>query len=298
MLSIDEAFKKFKRRLEILPTDESKASRRQQAIRDELDAELDIIEDRLTGAYVRDTKTRPLRDVDIFIVLGPGEANYREEHPRELLEAVREVLVPHYSEERVCTDRRCVRVDFGVTIVDDVSDSDEVVSFDVVPAFPNGDVYEIPDDRLADWIRTNPDAHKSLATDANKAFSGQWKPLVKMAKKWNQHAGSPIEPSFLIEVMALKLIDGPWTQSYPYELRQFFASASDRVDEGWPDPANVGPSVSDVLDADAAKMTAARDALRAAEAASTEALRLDRAGRTGDALDAWQGLFGPLFVKS
>ena len=46
------------------------------------------------------------------------------------------------------------------------------------------------------------------------------------------------------------------------------------------------------------KVQAAQTALRAAEAAGTEALRLERAGRTGDALATWQLLFGPLFTTS
>lgn len=296
MLSIDEAFKKFKGRLEVAPTDEQKASRRQQTIRKQLGEALEVDNDFLTGAYVRDTKTRPLRDVDIFVVLGDDERSYRDAHPHEVLERVRDVLVPHYSEDRVCTDRRCVRIDFGVTVVDDLSD--EVVSFDVVPAFASGEIFEIPDDRLGEWIPTDPRVHKSMATDANKAFSGQWKPLVKMAKKWNQHHGGPIEPSFLIEVMALNLIDGPWAGSYLYELRQFFASAADRIGEGWADPADVGPDVSDVLDSSSSMMRRAVEALRAAEAACTEALRLERSGNTGAALDVWQELFGPLFAKS
>lgn len=297
MLSVDEAFSKFKTRLEIGTKEEAAASSRQKKIRAQVEASMDVVNDFLTGAYVRDTKTKPLRDVDIMVVLGDDDAaEYRKKHPREVLKALKNVLTPHYGDDRVCTDRRCVRVDFGVTVVDDVSD--DVISFDVVPAFANGDAFVIPDDVLGEWIDTDPRIHKTMATDANKAFSLQWKPVVKMAKKWNQHNGGPIEPSFLIEVMALKLFDGPWGGSYPYELRQFFASAADRVDEGWPDPAEVGPDVSDVLDGSSTKMNAARQAFRDAEAACTEALRLDRAGRTGEALTTWQNLFGPAFAKS
>lgn len=296
MLTVDEAFKKFKGRLEISTNEQQAASRRQRKLREQLDDGLDVTHDFLTGAYARDTKTKPLRDVDIFVELGPDELQYRDQHPAAILTRVRDVLVPHYGENRVVTDRRCVRVDYGLVLVDD--SSDDVMSCDVVPAFKKGDAYEIPDDVLGEWITTDPRVHAERATAANKAFSRQWKPLVKMAKKWNQHNGEPVEPSFLIEVVALRLLDGPWGGSYPYELRQFFASAADRLADGWADPAGLGPAVSDCLDGDAQKMRAARDALAAAEAACTEALRLDRAGRTGDALTEWQRLFGPSFSKS
>lgn len=296
MLTVDEAFTKFRSRLEITDTEQQAASRRQQAIRAKLDEALDVASDFLAGAYVRDTKTKPLRDVDIVVVLGNDEASFRDQHPSAVLHRVRDVLAPHYGADRVVTDRRCVRIDFGTQAVDDVSG--DVMSFDVVPAFAQGQNFEIPDDLLGDWIATNPKVHAEMATAANAAFSRQWKPVVKMVKQWNRHNGGAIEPSFLIEVLALRLLDAPWGGSYPYEIRQFFASAADRLADGWADPAGVGPAVSDVLDADPNKLAAARTALREAEGTCTEALRLERAGRTGEALSIWQSLFGPTFAKS
>lgn len=132
MISVNEAFTKFRHRLETTDTEDKSASSRQRKLRQQLDLDevLDIVEDFLTGAYRRHTKTKPLRDVDIMIVL--KDRSYLGKHPREVLEVVRAVLVPHYGEDRVCCDRRAVRVDFGVTAVDDVSD--EVMSFDVVPS--------------------------------------------------------------------------------------------------------------------------------------------------------------------
>jgi hypothetical protein len=189
-----------------------------------------------------------------------------------------------------------VRVDFGVQIVNDLSN--QVVSFDVVPAFANGDAYQIADTRLGEWINTNPTVHKDLATAANDAFDGQWKPVVKMIKKWNHHNDRPIKPSFLIEVMALKILHPPWGNSYPYELKEFFATAHKRLGEGWADPAHLGPDVSDRMDADQALMAAGKEALKRAEGLCTQALRHENAGRIGAALDVWQDLFGPLFVKT
>ena len=148
------------------------------------------------------------------------------------------------------------------------------------------------------WIRTNPRIHAEKATAANEAFAKQWKPVVKMAKKWNDHHDKPVKPSLLVEVMALDLLAPPWGGSYPRELRQFFASAAASLDEEWPDPAGLGPAVSARLAEDPWQREQARRALREAEAACTEALRLEQSGRTGAALDAWQDLFGPRFAKS
>ena len=191
MITVSDAFWKFRGRLETTDTEDATASRRQQKLRGQLDEAFDIVTDFLTGAYRRHTKTKPLRDVDIMIVL--RDTSYLDMHPREILEEVRKVLAAHYGAARVCTDRRAVRVDFGVEHVDDLTG--EVISFDVVPAFEDGDHYLIPDDQLGIWVPTNPKIHAELATTANKNFDGQWKPLVKMIKKWNQVHGDPVEPS-------------------------------------------------------------------------------------------------------
>jgi len=296
MSAVSEAFDVFRSRLQTTPTEDQTASRRQRKIREQLDAsDLDIEKDFLTGSYRRETKTKPLRDVDIMVVL--GDRRFLDKHPSAVLNAIRAVLVPHYSENRVTLDRRAVRVDFGLTTVDDVADGD-VMSFDVVPAFADGDDYLIPDDVLGTWIATNPKMHGELATAANQAYDKQWKPLVKMIKKWNFHAGDPVVPSFLLEVLALDLIDDGWAGPYPYELRMFFASAADQLSDGWTDPAHVGPNVSDTLDKDPNAMTVARQALLEAERACTRALGLERSGNNGAAITQWRALFGPLFPAS
>jgi hypothetical protein len=184
-------------------------------------------------------------------------------------------------------------VAFGDAIADK-----SVMSVDVVPAFAaNGD-HRIPDRRQGDWIETNPEIHKQKAGDAHSAFVAKWKPAVKMVKKWNDHHDKPVKPSFLLEVMALELLTPPYGGSYARELRQFFASAAQSIEEEWPDPAGLGPAVTARLEQNVWERDQAQKALRDAEAACTEALRLEQSGRTGAALDVWQELFGPRFAKS
>ena len=283
MITVSDAFWKFRGRLETTDTEDATASRRQQKLRGQLDEAFDIITDFLTGAYRRHTKTKPLRDVDIMIVL--RDTSYLDMHPREILEAVRKVLAAHYGAARVCTDRRAVRVDFGVEHVDDLTG--EVISFDVVPAFEDGDHYLIPDDHLGIWIPTNPKIHAELATTANKNFDGQWKPLVKMIKKWNQVHGGPVEPGFLIEVMALELITGTWTGSHAYELRAVLRQRRRPDRRRLARPGRRRPRhLRRPGRATRRRCARARAALREAEAACTRAILLDRQGRTGEALSA------------
>ena len=74
MLSIDEAFRKFKSRLELNEREQKNASQRQNEVRDYLQTKFGIARSFLTGSYARYTKTKPLKDIDIFFVLKDSES--------------------------------------------------------------------------------------------------------------------------------------------------------------------------------------------------------------------------------
>ena len=293
-MDVKDAFVKFRHLLEITKSEEDDASLRHQEIRDHLRTKLDVDDDFLTGSYRRDTKTKPLADVDVFIVLGDVD---EQDEPNDVLKRVHDALVEKYGEGRVATDRPAVRVDFGPENAD-ADAEDKVMSVEVVPAFVHQSHYRIADPAKSGWMSTDPKVHATLATDANKAYAGEWKPLVKMIKAWNRHQGEPVVPSFLIEVMALKLFHNGWVGPYAYEVRAFFAAAAERIDETWVDPAGLGSPVSDQLHLDTLALEAARVALRDAERQSGEAIRLEKSSGSGAANDAWQRLFGPRYAKS
>ncbi|MBV8368701.1 MAG: nucleotidyltransferase [Candidatus Eremiobacteraeota bacterium] len=291
-MTVNEAFLKYKKRLEITKGEQDDASSRQQEVRSCMKAAFDVKTDFLTGSYARHTKTKPLRDVDVFVVFGSDEAGRRQDPPQETLTAVENCLVNVYGRSSVVNDRRCVTVLFDQSTG---SQDDRVLSIDVVPAFETKSYYSIPDGKLGNWINTDPQVHAESATAKNAELDGNWVPLVKMVKGWNRNAGCPIVPSFLIEVMALELVDAPFN-AYPDEVRRFFAAAACSIAQVWPDPAHLGPDVSDEM-SDAA-CRAARDALRQAEIQAANAFRADQQGRTSEALSIWRSVFGDLFPKS
>src|SRR4051812_3171983 len=139
MLTVPEAFDKFKSRLEISTSERADASRRQQKIRDQIREGLAVDSDFLTGSYARHTKTKPLKDVDIFVVLKDSEADYLDQAPDVILDRCIAILSPHYP-GKTSKGNRSVKVDFSVSRATD----EQVVSFDVVPAFTEGDAYTIP----------------------------------------------------------------------------------------------------------------------------------------------------------
>ncbi len=296
MLTIDEAFRKFKSRLELNDKEQKNASSRHEEIREHMRSRFDIKDDFLSGSYRRYTKTKPLKDVDIFCVLGKEEAHYRKEHPSRVLVAFEKALVEKYGAEAVSRQRRSATVDFGVFVDADDNTDYRVVSMDVIPAFEDGDNYEIPDGTSGKWIKTNPKIHEKKATDAHQAYNNEWKGLVRMVKYWNNHHSKPIKPSFLLEVMALECLAPPFGGRFDYEFQSMFATLADRIHDTWEDPAGLGPPVSDMMDA--GQKTAAQTALRQAARQCTLAIDLARQGKNGEALKAWRTLFGPKFPLS
>lgn len=293
MLSTADAFKKFKSRLELRDAEQQNAIKRHTDMRALISENFGVKKDFLTGSYGRDTKTRPLKDVDIFFVLDPEKEKRFLMDPVSLLEKFRDVLAPIYGENEVTIGRRSVGVDFSIP----AEEEDKVLSIDAVPAFESGQHYQISDSTLKDWVQTDPRIHAEEATAANKAFSGEWKPLVKMIKKWNETQGKPIKPSFLLEVMALQILYPPFSGGYVYELKSFFATAADRIAEIWPDPAGLGSPVSDQMDTD--KCNIARQKLVEAGKFIDQAIQLERLGKQEQCLRIWrEEIFGDMFPLS
>lgn len=296
MLTVEEAFKKFKSRLELNDREQANASARHTEVREHIRTKFAIDSDFLTGSYRRHTKTKPLKDIDIFFVLGEKEKDYKTSSPSVVLDAFESALLEKYERNAVGKQRRSTTVNFGVKEDADDKTNYRIVSVDVVPAFADGDNYIIPDSMEGTWIKTNPKIHADKAVAAHQAYNSEWKGLVRMVKYWNNHNGKPVKPSFLIEVMALECLHGGFSGRFDREIQSFFATLASRIHDTWPDPARLGPAVSDMMDSTAKNN--AKNALLLAERQAAAAIHMVREGKNGDALKAWRALMGPRFPLS
>lgn len=296
MLTTTQAFDKFRQRLELGPKERKDAAKRQTEVRECIRAEFDLTTDFLSGSYRRRTKTKPLKDVDVMFVLGPNDKWRRDKPPIETLQAFETCLKKTYKEDgQVEIGRRAVTVEFEKNYYPEDHDG-KVLSIDAVSAFEcSGGDYEIPDKLTRTWIKTNPETHKTQATAKNKELDDRWVPLVKMAKAWNRFNGKPIKPSFLIEVMARQLVEAP-VSSYPDEIRNLFAALEANIGEAWPDPAGLGPPISDQMTSE--RIAEAKRKLQEAQREATLARRAEATGRQGESLRIWCKVLGDYFPLS
>jgi len=295
-----KAFRKFKSRLELNEREQQNASYRQKEVREYLDEKFEIETSFLTGSYSRNTKTKPLKDIDIFFVMKESQREvYRTKSPSIILNDFYDKLVEKYGRDAVRKQDKSVNVNFGV--VADAEDNTDyrILSVDAVPAFSCADNYEIPNESTRAWIKTNPKVHAAKAVAAHQAYSNEWKGLVRMMKYWNnnaKHGDKPVKPSFLIEVMALECLHGGWQGSFEYEIQGFFATLASRIFDTWNDPAQLGPPISNAMDE--TKKKRAKELLEKAMQEVSLAINHTRQGRNGEALRAWRELFGPKFPLS
>lgn len=284
---IDDAFAKLKSNLEITGTEQDLAKARHAAIRDFVRLHWALADDFLTGSYRRDTKTKKLKDIDIFVVIdadGP-QAGYRDQAPIEVINALETLLRQKWS--AAARDGMAVVIPYGA--------DDEVMSIDVVPAFKRKDGgYFIPNPSAGDWIATNPKRHHELSIAKNADCDGKYVPFVKMIKGINRELGEPVSPSFLLEVMAHALVKPPIGR-YQDEIVLFLATAAERIGDEWPDPAELGGDVNVVMNA--TQMLVAARALDSARSIAERAVDLEDGGDDRAAYDEWKKLFGDRMTK-
>ncbi|MEV4678655.1 CBASS oligonucleotide cyclase [Actinomadura sp. NPDC049382] len=273
--------------LEITQTEQDLAKARHAAIRDFVKKHWHLTDDFLTGSYRRDTKTKKLKDIDIFVVIdldGP-QGPFREQAPIQVIDALETLLRRKWPDAR--RDGMAVVIPYGP--------DDEVMSIDVVPAFARqGGGYFIPNPSAGSWLATNPKQHHELSIVKNEECGGKYVPFVKMIKGINRELGEPVAPSFLLEVMALEMSKPPFGR-YQDEIVMFLATAAERIFDVWPDPAGLGGDVNAVMNATQKRLAA--DALTQAQAIAERAVDLADDEQERAAYEQWKKLFGARMTR-
>lgn len=279
MSYIDDAFDKMKSNLEITQTESMLAQTRHQLVRDHIEGAWQLVDHFLTGSYKRHTKTKKLKDVDIFVVVdrAGAQGSLADGTGRAAVRALRDVLASRWSD--LDADDNVVTINYG---------DEDVASYEVAPVFPReGGGYTMPNG--SGWMDTDPQEQAALVTKKNKQCDEKFVPFVKMVKGINREAGDPIDPAFLLEVMGLELVLEPFGR-YRDEIRFFLASVADRIVEDWEDPVGIGPDVNEGIGME--RRQELQLVVRRWLAVAEEALLVENEGKERAAVEVWRELFG------
>lgn len=185
-----EAFDEFDAALNLDPREREQAQRRHQEITEVLIAAGIAMSTFLQGSFARKTMPKPLKDVDMVIVLAeslrPLWWGARRNGPAKAMAAIRAVVADRWPEARFDVDGRPAHA--LQVVFPDLS-----FTFDLVPAFDdeNGsdDVFIADRDRDR-WERSNTRALRSIITERNLATAGVFVHQVRMGKAFK--ANQPI----------------------------------------------------------------------------------------------------------
>ena len=289
MAELIAQFEEASTRVEPDTADKENAASAHQEVREELegfpffqDAGVDTV---LIGSYKRHVSIRRVKDVDVFSKL-PDLAE--DMGPRELLTRTVADLTTAFGNDRVEAQDRSVKVTFP----------DLGLDVDVVPARPQGAVWEIPNrsDAAEPWQATNPERLTELTTNMNQLRDDLYVPVVKLIRQTRRNLlGKDEKPGgFFFEVTTFHAFDagldgGNLPRLYVAALEATSALLDAHVHEGVviEDPSLPGTPLS--IRATAAQLEKAVSTWK--DAATTARHALD----TDDVCEAaalYRGLFG------
>lgn len=284
MPTVAQIFDQLIHKLELTAREQDEASRQQNVLRDNLRANLAITHDFLSGSYRRRTAIRPLKDIDLVLVLDEVKhRGLRSEPPQTTLALVRKALVHAYPNAAPPREQaRSVNIEFRGT----------EIGYDLVPAFRHADGgYLIPDRERGAWIRSDPERHRQACIAANQSAGNMLNPLIKMAKALNARHHRPLR-SFHLEVMAYGAFAGR-PAAYDSGLHTLLLHLADRVLQSCPDPAKLGPNIDQGMDSE--RRAKIRRVLQGWAQTAEQAIRAKERGDHEAAHAAWSSLFGPLY---
>ena len=274
MPTLAQAFEQFRNNLAIKPGQQQQISDRRARLVPLLQQTFQSPAVRPIGSHARGTNIPPVDDIDLMVVL----ERPRPDHPRLLLDALRDTLAGKYQGIRM--QNRSVGILFGD------------FRFDIVPALARSrGGYDIPDSNTGKWIFTNPEKHNELAKQVDGNTGAMAIPTVRMLKSWRRQKGIGLK-SFHLEVMVLRAL-GWKPAGYAEGTRDALGRMAQAVRSSCGDPGQSGNVLDTYLSSGervqiAGQCAEARDRL-------TEAIRLQQQGDAAGAIRLARGVFGAPF---
>lgn len=268
------------------------------------------------GSFARNTKIRPLDDIDLILGLHANKAWYRENRfgidytvyindntsrlwqfrnvdgsinsikiVNKLVSALNEVS--HYEKAEIhrCQEAATLKL------------NSYEWNFDIVPAFyTTADFYLIPDGG-GGWKATDPRIDQNRISTINQKHNGKILQLIRTLKYWNNRPNMPTIPSYLFENIILNFFDNQSGISdwIDYNLRNFWQHLQNAIYQPVLDPKGFQTDLNEIEWDKRIRISA--KAKETYEKAS-EAYKLEMHVKNQEAaINKWKEIFGDEFPK-
>jgi hypothetical protein len=299
--TVAKAFDEFDDTLKLDPSERQKAIGTHHRIREILEELEYVVGAFLQGSFARKTMVKPLRDIDMVVLIHPNLFRYVGEEvrhgfragahggPRQVMELLIQALRPHFPTATFETGKRAVTIDFG----------DGGFKFDVVPAIdtrggPTSDVL-IANTEINGWERSNTRQLVADVAERNQRCKGRLVHQVRMTKHAVKH--NPVGEDFfglLSESITYHVV----VESLPHAdaCAAAFEAGVGMLRKG----EILDPTKEDNLlrKLGRAAIEAAQQQFEAWSQLAEEALRLADGGDEAAAIEVWGKIFGDEFPRA
>ena len=267
-LTVNSAFQEFNKNIVNIDTKKTKQAR---SSRDWLVEQLKNLPSKIDdfprlynekhikfGSFARNTKIRPLDDIDLILTFSADGATYSESilesntyyihtnnasqnlktfandnsylNSRKLINKLVSSLqeIPQYYRAEIHRKQEAATL--------------ELLSyewnFDIVPAFFTvNDFYLIPDGK-GNWKATDPRVDQERVSNINQKHNGKVLQLIRILKYWNNRASMSTIPSYLFENIVLNFTDqlNKLSDYIDFNLRDFWRYLKNAIYYEVPDP--------------------------------------------------------------
>ena len=266
------------------------------------------------GSFARNTKIRPLDDIDMMICYyGKGgvydtilknkkyQIKFEDGHPffddlrnddgvtlnsRKVINQLIEALsgVEQYSKAEMHRRQEAATLKL----------KSYPWNFDIVPCFIAQEGFYLIPDGNGNWKNTDPRIDQKRVAEVNQKFGGKARQLVRLMKFWKQRAWGDSVSSYMFEQMVLNAIhsgnvnEDTWQEG----VRDVLVYLVDAIRFPVPDPKGIQGDLNNIASVDRIVLSnkAQEDANTAILAHAKEVL-----GMTTDAIARWQIVFGSEF---
>src|SRR4051794_5820563 len=108
--TVAQEFGELRSRLEITDLQATAVSVRQQNVREAVKKELSVLDDFLTGSYMRNTMIAPLSGADIDIFFALSSDYFKADGQQYILDKVRDVLKKTYKTPQISRNGQAVTI--------------------------------------------------------------------------------------------------------------------------------------------------------------------------------------------